>query len=103
MWIFLNDAFLSAVQHRDAPDSLMVRARRREDLARVFGDGVEIVELADADYPYRVTVPKAELAVRLAARVEAIDYDNFKNSVPERRRHDAYMDVWSAMRRFEQR
>jgi hypothetical protein len=50
-----------------------------------------------------VTVPKAELAVRLAARVEAIDYDNFKGSVPEQRRHDAYMDVWSAMRRFEQR
>jgi hypothetical protein len=103
MWIFLNDAFLSAVQHRDEPDNLMVRARRREDLVRVFGEQAAIVELANADYPFRVTVPKAGLAALLARRVEAIDYDNFKDSVPEPGRHDAYLAVWSAMRRFQSR
>lgn len=101
MWIFLNDAFLSAVQHRDKPDSLLVRARRREDLERVFGSDADILALADADYPFRVTVPRADLAARLAQRAETIDYDNFKGSVPEPSRHDAYMAVWSAMRRFQ--
>jgi hypothetical protein len=103
VWVFLNNAFLSAVQHRDEPDNLMVRARRREDLERVFGAKVAVVESKAADYRWRVTVPKRLFADRLAANVEAIDYDNFKSSVAEHDRHEAYMDVWTAMHRFQRR
>jgi hypothetical protein len=103
MWVFLNDAFLSAVQHRDEPDNLMIRARRREDLERVFGADAAIVESKAADYRWRITVPKGAFANVLRLQVAAIDYDNFKSSVEEVDRHDAYMAVWQAMYRFQQR
>jgi hypothetical protein len=37
----------------------------------------------------------------LADAVDRIDYDNFKSSVEEQDRHDAYMGVWSAMLRLQ--
>ena len=36
MWVFLSDAFLSIVAHRDDPDALLVRARRQGDIECVF-------------------------------------------------------------------
>lgn len=36
MWICLNDAFVSAVQDRNNPNRLCVRARKREHLERLF-------------------------------------------------------------------
>jgi hypothetical protein len=36
----------------------------------------------------------------VAERVREIGYDNFKDSVRERGRHDAYMDVWSVLARW---
>ncbi len=38
MWICLNDAFLSIVTDTTHPDQLLVRARRRDDIERVFGE-----------------------------------------------------------------
>jgi hypothetical protein len=37
----------------------------------------------------------------LVSRLSSIKYDNFKNSVAEDDRHDAYADCWLAMRRFQ--
>ncbi len=44
MWGFSNNAFVSAVAHRDIPGKLMVRARFEGggDLQKVFGDGVPV-------------------------------------------------------------
>ena len=44
-----------------------------------------------------------EVALALAERVRGIGYPNFKDSVRERSRHDAYMDVWSVMARWGRR
>ena len=43
----------------------------------------------------------ADWAGRVACR-RRIGYDNFKSSVRERRRHDAYMKVWRVMARWGQ-
>ena len=102
MWIFLNNAMLSVVQHRELPESLMVRARRQGDIERVFAD-CEVTHTPEADYAWRAVIPKVEVAQRLADSVLAIDYDNFKNSIPssDRDRHDAYLDVWAVMSRWQ--
>jgi len=100
MWIFLNDAFISAVQHRDDSDTLVVRARRREDLERTFpGEPITVSETSD--YRYRVFVSKADFARVMIDKIEAIDYANFKNSVTEDDRHDAYAGVWRVMYGFQ--
>jgi hypothetical protein len=37
----------------------------------------------------------------IAEQVEAIAYPNFKNSVREHDRHDAYFGAWESMYRFQ--
>lgn len=96
MWIFLNNAMLSIVQHRDDSGKLMVRARRAGDIERVFPDA-EVTETLRADYRFRAVVDRKVLADKLGLLANGIDYDNFKSSVDDVSRHDAYMDVWSAM------
>ncbi len=98
MWIFLNNAFLSIVAHRDKPDLLLVRARAEGDIERTFPDA-ETCPVAD--YRYRAELPRQEVATAIAERVSGIDYDNFKGSVQETDRHDAYLHVWSAMFSFQ--
>jgi len=100
MWVFLNDAFLSIVQDMDDPDRLLVRARHEQDVENVFG-AVEVAETEDADYRFRTFLPRATVAEAMKKQTEAIDYTNFKNSVPDHKRHDAYMGVWQVMRRFQ--
>lgn len=102
MWIFLNDAFISAVQHRDDPNKLVVRARRREDLERTF-PGAPISVSETSDYRYRVFVSKLQFAGVIAEKIAGINYPNFKNSVAEHDRHDHYARVWGVMHGFQER
>ncbi len=101
MWLFLNNAFLSAVAHRTQPDDLLVRARVSGDIERVFPDAV-VTTTPDADYRFRAVLPRGEVSKAIASQIEAIPYDNFKNSVTEHDRHDAYFETWGAMNRLQQ-
>lgn len=103
MWIFLNNAFVSAVAHRDKPDALMVRARLRGDLEAIFPDLAGQIEQTDrADYRFRVTITRERFAAVLADTARSIDYPNFKDSIADERRHDAYFRVWSVMRNAQE-
>src|SRR5688500_2140088 len=53
MWICLKNAFVSAVQDRNRPDWLCVRARRREHLEVLFPQQ-SIMATPEGDYAYRV-------------------------------------------------
>lgn len=100
MWICMNDAFLSAVQDRDASDRLIVRARAREHIVRTFGEEPE--ETPDADYRWRISILKRDFAEVVADRVENIDYPNFKNSVKDRRLHAMYDTWWYDHRAYQE-
>lgn len=95
MWIYLNNAFLSIVAHREQPENLLVRARVRGDIERVF-PGCDVLETRTADYRFRSVIPRGEVARRLAELALDISYTNHKSSVRDPDRHDVYMDVWSA-------
>jgi hypothetical protein len=97
VWIFLNDAFLSIVAHRDDPDALLVRARCQGDIERAF-PGSTVSETPAADDRLRATLPRQTVADALAAAVKAIAYPNFKASVAEPDRHDAYLECWGILR-----
>lgn len=102
MWVFLNDAFVSIVAHRDKPDTLMVRARFAGDLQRLFPSRAKQVKRTpSADYLFRVEVPRGEVAEMLSLAALSVDYPNFKASVPERWRHDIYAGCWSVMWRAQ--
>lgn len=93
MWICFNDGFVSAVQHREDPGTLMVRARRKEILDSLF-PGVDIVVGGSTDYRYRVVVTKAEFAAVVSDRISDISYPNFKDSVDDPELHELYHRFW---------
>jgi hypothetical protein len=101
MWIFLNNSFLSIVDKGGDGSTLLVRARREGDIERVFPQAV-VERTPHNDYRFRARIDREAVALAMAEAVKGIRYSNFKDSVGERPRHDAYMDVWSAMYRYQQ-
>lgn len=101
MWIMLNDAFFSIVA-KDAPEgSLLVRARRRGDIEKVFGRRHVVQEDDRGDYLFRARIARSEIAEVLERELGRVNYPNFKDSVIDQKLHDAYMGVWSAMARTQ--
>lgn len=96
MWVFFNDAFLSIVDNDADPECLLVRARVKGDIERVFLSA-EVHVTPVADYRFRASVERSMVAEALAARVRELDYPNFKDSVREDWRHHAYARVWGIM------
>ena len=110
MWIFLNNAFLSVVDPK-APYSggkgpvsrdLLVRARLKGDIEAVFPTA-KVQETPDRDYRFRALLPREVVAEAMLDAVNDLDYGNFKGSVPEKARHDAYAGVWGVMHREQER
>src|SRR5262249_39288670 len=92
------------------PGHLLVRARRREDidnLARLLSEetGRAFAPLVtpDADYLYRLEVPREDFARLTARLVEELDYPHFKLAVhgdPDRAR--AYGRVWAILAELQE-
>lgn len=94
MWLLLNDCFFSIVSKECGRDELLVRARRRGDIEKVF-DGAKVKRSPSTDYLYRACVKKEAITAALANEVNRINYGNFKSSVGDDRLHAAYLRVWS--------
>lgn len=105
MWLFCRDGFFSAVQDRDDPARLLVRARVRVDLERALarlpaGSHTPLVHTPNTDYAYRAFVDRAVWAEYVADVATEVDYPNFKGAVLGRydfARTRAYHAVWGCM------
>jgi|ERR1035437_1785457 hypothetical protein len=100
MWICTSKGFLSVVADRDNKDMLLVRARIAGHIESAFPDA-DIFYKKGSDYLYRTLLPRTEVAKVMAKNIEAIDYDNFKNSVKDREYHDALLGFWNIMYRLQ--
>jgi hypothetical protein len=109
MWLMTPRGFFSVVQHRDDPDTVLIRARARGDLVRLqaahpAGEEHEIVDTFSADYPHRIFMPRVIWNEALLTMSNEVDYDNFKNAVKDRQhaqRARVYMGVWSKLHQIE--
>ena len=101
MWLFFNDSFLSIVEKPGDADSLTVRGRIAGDIESVF-PSAEIEADAGTDYRFRAKIAREEVARVIAERVSSISYSNFKGSVRDHRRHDAYLDIWRVMYEWQE-
>lgn len=95
MWVFTNRGFLSAVQHRDDPNLLMVRARVKGDLKSFFPKCKEI-ETVNSDYRFRTIVSRGDFMSAMDREIKRITYHNFKDSIAktDKKRKAWYSDVW---------
>ena len=100
MWIQFNNAFLSIVENRDNKLELLVRARVKGDIEKVFPEA-NVFEDDNADYKYRAFISKANVAAKMMLKMTEINYDNFKNSVKEFERKNAYSNVWIELKRLQ--
>jgi hypothetical protein len=100
MWIFLNNAFLSVVDKGGDGTTLLVRGRNQGDIESVF-PGAQVSKTPNNDYLYRARIDREEVAQAIAEAVRHISYPNFKATVKDRARHDAYMGVWNTMYRYQ--
>lgn len=106
MWICTKDGFVSVVQHKDDPDVLMVRGRRKEHVTQVLkACGVTAayqVKDRPADYAWRGVVTRFAFNEWLVSQSNAITYLNFKNEVKKTQGDTVYyralMRVWAIMR-----
>ena len=96
MWICLNNAFLSIVDKAENKANLLVRARRKGDIKRVFPNAIER-HTRGTDYAYRADIKREDVALTIAHNIDEINYDNFKNSVEDHQLHNAYAKVWGIM------
>ena len=100
MWIQFNNAFLSIVENRSNKVELLVRARIKGDIEKIFPEA-NVFEDDCADYKYRAFITKAKVAARMMLKTTEINYDNFKNSVNEIARKNAYSNVWMELRKLQ--
>ena len=96
MWICTNKSFLSIVADRHSQDNLLVRARVDGHIENVFPQA-KVFTMRDADYRYRALINRQEVQRVMAEQIQAIGYDNFKNSVENQELHDAYLRIWRVM------
>lgn len=96
MWIALNNSFLSIVRKQPRDKFLTVRARVEGDIERVF-PGAKVQVGGGTDYRFRAMIGQKIVADAIANQITSIDYSNFKDSVHEHDRHDAYFGIWRAM------
>ncbi len=113
MWIFTKNGFISAVVNKDEPNSILVRARKEGDLRAFVAHThsrlrleTKIVHTPDADYAWRVAMPRTQFERAVAGEAEAVDYPNFKNAVgthyPDRRLVQILSNLWHDLRAWQQ-
>ena len=64
MWIQFNNAFLSIVENRDNKLELLVRARIKGDIEKIFPEA-DVFEDDSADYKYRAFISKVKVAAKI--------------------------------------
>lgn len=100
MWICLNDAFISAVEAAPGDNLLKIRARNKKHLQTLFPLH-RVHTTQNTDYKFRVFATKDELKAVMVARIDAIDYGNFKDSVADKKLHDLYAAFWLEHYRYQ--
>lgn len=99
MWIYMKDGFFSVIQHPSSKKHVLIRARVKGDLEKVFpevGGSVEVTP--DSDYRFRVPLSKSTFAAKLGEHALMIDYNNFKNAINDKERREYwYEQVWDTM------
>lgn len=108
MWLSTTVGFFSIVQHRDAQDQYLVRARVENDLHNLKKLAVlsgEVLITPMADYPCRVYITQTELLRIMTTLVTVLDYPNFKNRIgqlpDQQSKLSAYHEVWAIMKEVE--
>ena len=102
MWVFTKYGFISVVQHNSLPDCFQVKSRVIDPLEVLWPDyDIQVIDWAD--YRFRITIPKTEVALALIEKVIGdVGYTSFKNECEtDEDYHYALTRVWSIMYNYQ--
>jgi hypothetical protein len=107
MWLYHIIGFYSIVHKPPCKeDELLARTRCKDDIDKLkkllkakYQFNSEVIESPQADYAYRMIVPREIFASFISSAAMELGYDNFKNTIrgKDYKRHDAYLRCWEAM------
>jgi hypothetical protein len=97
MWLFSQRGFYSIVQHKDHPDTFVVKARIKGDIEKYWPDAV--IERNEAyDYLYRTSLPRDKVIPVITKIVSDINYSSYKGTLEDsERRREHYVNVWDIL------
>lgn len=85
MWIFTRDGFFSVAATKFCqPGEVAVRARKKEHLENLMARHAiqaEILSFPEADYRYRIQIPRDEWGRALRSEADCLDYGSFKDAM----------------------
>jgi hypothetical protein len=95
MWLFHPEhGFISVVER--APNLLLIRGRVAGDVQR-FAKAQYTITTPKGDYLFRAYVDRSAFIETMTSHIANLHYPSFKDSVVDRRRLKAYIDIWSTM------
>jgi len=109
LWLFTAKGMFSVVEHKDDPNTMVVRARIENDIKNIqqmFVDQgyekPEILQMSHSDYKFRIFVNRKEWINVMTRLMADLNYTNFKNAAAkeddfERLRSQAYTSIWFIM------
>ncbi len=102
MWIQFNNSFLSIVLNRNNQKELLVRARVKGDIEKIFPSAKVFID-ESADYKFRAFLPKSDVVEKIMGKVLEINYDNFKNSIlnNDHERKKIYSNIWFELKKLQ--
>jgi len=106
MWLVTKIGFFNIIQYPEdkAKDLLTIKARSRDDLENFneflpsLGEG-KIEESHEADYRFRIKLPRQDAIYVVHCLVEQIDYKLTKPAIAEKypERSGIYFSVWDRL------
>jgi hypothetical protein len=109
MWIFTREGFFSIAATKFCqPGEVAVRARKKEHLEGFMarhGIEAEILTLSEADYRYRIQIPREAFVDALCEEAKSIDYNSFIDATTQGGASADYLramfDTWAAINRIQ--
>ena len=105
MWLCLNNAFLSIVQVPGDPNTIRVRARKRQHLKAFLGPtwSGAIKHTPHRDYHWRALLPRDTVAHLMEQFVRhSMTYNSFKGSVTDLALSKMYNRWWLDHYRYQE-
>jgi hypothetical protein len=99
MWVFTNHSFISIVTSENSPSYFMVQSCFPNHIETLFPDA-HVTKRPYGTYRFRTTIPKHVVSQKLLDIAEGIDYQDFKNSIPDQHYQTACRDVWTTMNKY---
>ena len=97
MWIAHSvggGGWISIVAHKNKPNHLMVRARVKDHITKMWPNAEVYTLHGIHDYQFRADLTREIVALALSEYASSIEYDDYKSSVSDSDLYHALVSTW---------